>query len=74
MVVKMLLDMDASCNSLPSASIFQELQRIHDTGFFSPVHSLEDKFQQVNKWNFTKCWGLPPENNPEPITQSETTI
>ena len=43
----MLLDMDAASNSLPSSSIFQELQRIHDTGFFSPVHSLEDKFQQV---------------------------
>lgn len=37
--------MDASY-ALPSASIFQELQRILDTGFFSPVHSLEDKFQQ----------------------------
>jgi len=41
----MYLDMDASY-ALPSSSIFQELQRIHDTGFFSPVHSLEDKFQQ----------------------------
>jgi len=41
----MYLEMDASY-ALPSSSIFQELQRIHDTGFFSPVHSLEDKFQQ----------------------------
>ena len=43
----MYLEMDASY-ALPSSSIFQELQRIHDTGFFSPVHSLEDKFQQVS--------------------------
>lgn len=41
----MYLEMDASY-AIPSSSIFQELQRIHDTGFFSPVHSLEDKFQQ----------------------------
>lgn len=46
--LKMHLEMDASYCALPSSSIFQELQRIHDTGFFSPVHSLEDKFQQVN--------------------------
>lgn len=43
-LAEMIID---SCSSFPSSSIFQELQRIHDTGFFSPVHSLEDKFQQV---------------------------
>ena len=43
----MYLEMDASY-ALPSSSIFQELQRIHDTGYFSPIHSLEDKFQQVS--------------------------
>ncbi|XP_065655998.1 Krueppel-like factor 6 [Hydra vulgaris] len=36
-----------SLNALPSTSIFQEMQRIHDTGYFSPIHSLEDKFQQT---------------------------
>lgn len=37
--------MDTS-HALPSSTIFQELQRIHDTGYFSTVHSLEDKFEQ----------------------------
>ena len=39
--------LEEGCYSLPSSTIFQELQKIHDTGFFSPVHSLEEKFQQV---------------------------
>jgi len=39
--------MDDSSHTLPSSSIFHELQRIHDTGcYFSPVPSLEDKFEQ----------------------------
>lgn len=43
----MLLEMDSSLHTLPSSSIFHELQRIHDTGYFSAVYNnLEDKFQQ----------------------------
>jgi krueppel-like factor 6/7 len=38
------MELELSC-SLPSSTIFQELQRVHDTGYFSPMHSLEDKWQ-----------------------------
>ena len=34
-------------DSLPSGSIFRELQVVHDTGYFSSQQSLEDKWQQV---------------------------
>lgn len=54
----MVMEMDASY-ALPSSSIFQELQRIHDTGFFSPVHSLEDKFQQ-NRLEMDRYLGNEP--------------
>lgn len=35
-------------STLPSGSIFQELQCIRDTGFFCPASSLDDDWQQVN--------------------------
>jgi len=55
-LAEMIID---SCSSFPSSSIFQELQRIHDTGFFSPVHSLEDKFQQ-NRLEMDRYLGNEP--------------
>lgn len=33
---------------LANYSIFQELQLVHDTGYFSAMPSLEDSWQQVN--------------------------
>lgn len=33
---------------IPMCSIFQELQIVHDTGFFSALPSLEEYWQQVN--------------------------
>lgn len=33
---------------LASYSIFQELQLVHDTGYFSALPSLEENWQQVN--------------------------
>lgn len=33
---------------LPMCSIFQELQIVHDTGYFSALPSLEEYWQQVN--------------------------
>jgi len=38
-------DMDV----LPMCSIFQELQIVHDTGYFSALPSLEEYWQQVNQ-------------------------
>lgn len=38
-------DMDV----LPMCSIFQELQIVHDTGYFSALPSLEEYWQQVNE-------------------------
>lgn len=39
---------------LPMCSIFQELQIVHDTGYFSALPSLEEYWQQVTvfkvKW------------------------
>ncbi|XP_042201897.1 Krueppel-like factor 7 [Callorhinchus milii] len=32
---------------LPSYSIFQELQIVHDTGYFSAMPSLEETWQQI---------------------------
>lgn len=32
---------------LPMCSIFQELQIVHDTGYFSALPSLEEYWQQV---------------------------
>ena len=32
---------------LPSGNIFQELEDIHDTGFFSAQTSMEDQWKQV---------------------------
>lgn len=34
-------------SALPSGSIFQELQSIHDTGFFCPSSSVEEDWQQT---------------------------
>lgn len=34
---------------LPMCSIFQELQIVHDTGYFSALPSLEEYWQQVNE-------------------------
>jgi len=34
-------------STLPSGSIFQELERIHDTGFFCPSSSVEEDWQQT---------------------------
>ena len=34
---------------LPMCSIFQELQIVHETGYFSALPSLEEYWQQVNK-------------------------
>lgn len=51
---------------LASYSIFQELQLVHDTGYFSALPSLEENWQQVNHLNYSckslKCrqsvpWG-----------------
>lgn len=47
--------MDRSCFPSPSGSmdvlanhsIFQELQLVHDTGYFSAMPSLEENWQQV---------------------------
>lgn len=33
---------------IPMCSIFQELQIVHDTGYFSALPSLEEYWQQVN--------------------------
>jgi len=38
-------DMDV----LPMCSIFQELQIVHETGYFSALPSLEEYWQQVNR-------------------------
>lgn len=42
---------------LPMCSIFQELQIVHDTGYFSALPSLEEYWQQVNisTINYSKC-------------------
>lgn len=37
---------------LASYSIFQELQLVHDTGYFSALPSLEETWQQVNDLNY----------------------
>lgn len=34
---------------LPMCSIFQELQIVHDTGYFSALPSLEEYWQQVKQ-------------------------
>ena len=36
---------------LPCGSIFNELQIIHDTGYFSALPSLEENWQQVGTFN-----------------------
>lgn len=38
---------------LPMCSIFQELQIVHDTGYFSALPSLEEYWQQVNIFNIS---------------------
>jgi len=38
---------------LASYSIFQELQLVHDTGYFSALPSLEENWQQVNHLNYS---------------------
>lgn len=55
---------------LPTSGIFQELQRIHDTGFFSPVHSLEDNFQQ-NRLEMDRYLGKEPNQNEHSPCQRE---
>lgn len=44
---------------LASYSIFQELQLVHDTGYFSALPSLEETWQQVNHLNYSceSCGG-----------------
>ena len=37
---------------LASYSIFQELQLVHDTGYFSALPSLEETWQHVNDLNY----------------------
>lgn len=37
---------------LPMCSIFQELQIVHDTGYFSALPSLEEYWQQVGLTTF----------------------
>jgi len=34
---------------LPSAQIFRELQVVHDTGYFSAMTSLEDRWHEVRQ-------------------------
>lgn len=36
---------------LANYSIFQELQLVHDTGYFSAMPSLEENWQQVNSFS-----------------------
>lgn len=36
---------------IPMCSIFQELQIVHDTGYFSALPSLEEYWQQVTSWS-----------------------
>ena len=36
-------------SSLPSSTIFHELQTVHDTGFFYSLPSLEDDWAQVSE-------------------------
>lgn len=38
---------DFAMDVLPMCSIFQELQIVHDTGYFSALPSLEEYWQQV---------------------------
>jgi len=40
---------------LANYSIFQELQLVHDTGYFSAMPSLEENWQQVNCFNLCLC-------------------
>ena len=37
---------------IPMCSIFQELQIVHDTGYFSALPSLEEYWQQVIQSNY----------------------
>jgi len=51
---------------LPSGQIFRELQVVHDTGYFSAMASLEDRWHEVCKLFITitetmrahYCWLL----------------
>lgn len=43
----------SSMDVLASYSIFQELQLVHDTGYFSALPSLEENWQQVNHLNYS---------------------
>lgn len=42
---------------LANYSIFQELQLVHDTGYFSAMPSLEENWQQVREFarNYLDC-------------------
>lgn len=40
---------------LANYSIFQELQLVHDTGYFSAMPSLEENWQQVNSFFLCLC-------------------
>ena len=40
-----------SCN-VPEGDIFEELEAIHQTGFFSADISPEDLWQQVNQYSY----------------------
>lgn len=39
---------------LANHGIFQELQLVHDTGYFSAMPSLEENWQQVKRFNFSR--------------------
>ena len=43
----------SSMDVLASYSIFQELQLVHDTGYFSALPSLEENWQQVNALRYS---------------------
>lgn len=42
------LHLRSEMDVIPMCSIFQELQIVHDTGYFSALPSLEEYWQQVN--------------------------
>ncbi|XP_035424238.1 Krueppel-like factor 7 isoform X2 [Cygnus olor] len=49
---------------LASYSIFQELQLVHDTGYFSALPSLEENWQQVNPLHCSGAAGAPGASRP----------
>lgn len=49
---------------LASYSIFQELQLVHDTGYFSAMPSLEENWQQVKPFPFPPRGATPSPARP----------